>query len=283
VAVWLTFLRERLPLAVYVPLALGFTLSGVTLGGGLALQPALPGFIGLLAFFALLRLMDECKDLDKDRVAHPDRPLPRGLLTPAQVQRAIAIGAALMLAWALVTAWLASPAAGACYLLVTVYLWLMYREFYCGAWLEPRPLLYALSHQLILIPLAFYSILASTPAAQAAATALPFGLLLLGAFFAYEVCRKLDPEAHPVLRTYLRQYGRGRTALLVAATLLVAASGAAALDLGAFLWPIEAALLLSLALLWLRPDAFKIPEAIAGVSLLAHVWALPAQFLWSRL
>jgi 4-hydroxybenzoate polyprenyltransferase len=33
--------------------------------------------------------MDEVKDLAKDRIAHPERPLPRGLLTVREVERAI--------------------------------------------------------------------------------------------------------------------------------------------------------------------------------------------------
>ena len=41
-------------------------------------------FIGVslfLIFITELRFMDELKDYEKDKIAHPDRPLPRGLVT----------------------------------------------------------------------------------------------------------------------------------------------------------------------------------------------------------
>ena len=42
-----------------------------------------------MLFFAELRLMDELKDYEKDLIAHPERPLPRGLLSREEVRAAV--------------------------------------------------------------------------------------------------------------------------------------------------------------------------------------------------
>ena len=158
---------------------------------------------------------------------------------------------------------------------MTAYLWLMYREFYCGAWLEPRPLIYAVTHQLVIVPLAAMSVLISAPERLWSAPTYQLSLPLLGAFFAYEVCRKLDPQAHPVQRTYLHAHGRTPVFLMVLAAMAIAGVGAWLLDLAVPLWPVEAALVVSVTVIWWRPRAFKVPEAVAGLCLIVHLWAVP--------
>jgi 4-hydroxybenzoate polyprenyltransferase len=284
VAAWLTYVRERFSLPVHLLVSGGFAATGAVLGTGrMQPRPLAVSFVGIMVFFALLRLMDEDKDLDKDRIAHSERPLPRGLLDVGHVRLVIRAAIGLMAAWSLVAASTTSAAAGAAYASVTVYLWLMYREFYVREWLQPRPLLYAVAHQLILIPLSGYSVFVASSAPSSRSTALGLSLLTSGAFFAYEVCRKLDPAAHPILRTYLHVHGRAGVFAMVAVGMLVAAVGARMLAVADFLWPIELGLVLSLIVIWLRPTAFKIPEAVAGLSLLAHLWAVPVQSAVSSL
>ena len=281
-AAWLTYLKERFPLPVYVLVVGGLCASGASLSSGSVAALAIGvSFFGLMLFFALLRLMDELKDYDKDQVAHPDRPLPRALLSVSQTKQMVQRGAASMLVAALCAGVLTDVRAGGAYLLVTGYLWLMYEEFYCGAWLEQRPLLYALTHQLILIPICYFCVLVVQPEMLTSLLPFYFGLCSLGAFFAYEVCRKLDPEAHPILRTYLTVYGRWGAFVIVLVATLVAAAGAGALGLQHLLLPVQVMLMLSLSVLWFKPGAYRIPEGVAGLSLLLHLWAIPVVGAWS--
>lgn len=281
---WLTYIRERFPPFLYLILVAGMALSGTSLSHGSFLPlPFAVGFGGLFIFFAELRLMDELKDYDTDIVAHPERPLPRGLLAISEVKRVIAWLLALLVLWAAVSAAVLHLAAGLCFLAVVFWLWLMYREFFVPAWLSERPLLYALSHQIVLLPLAAYPVALTNTAFLSAAETYAFTLISVGAFFSYEVCRKLDPEAEPVLRTYLSVYGRAMTALLVVAATLVAAYGAKELSLNVVLWPLEALLTASLALVWLRPHAYKIIESLAGISLLVHLWSVAIMSLTANL
>ena len=283
---WLTFLKERMPLPAYALLVGGLASSGGTLGGrGTDVETSAAPWIafiltsaGLFLFFAVLRIMDEYKDYEKDLIAHPRRPLPRGLLAPAQVARMINRLAVVMLLYA-VAVGLRSLPAGLCYLLITAYLWLMYREFHAGRWLANRPILYAASHQVIILPLCYFCVLARNPAAwlqQATLlSTLYFGLIVLGAFFAYEICRKLDPQAHPLLQTYLSHYGPAKTAAMALCTIALSAYGALKLSSGIFLWPLEGILIVALSLLFLAPNRFKVVEGMATASLALHVWAIP--------
>ena len=201
----MTFLKERIPLVSYFLLSGGFALSGAALQSEASLLTLL-SFAGTLLFFVELRLMDEVKDFDKDQIAHPQRPLPRGVLKISQVRHAIHFLIFKMLILSFVFFAL-SPLSGTLFTLVTLHLWLMYREFYVGSWLEKRPLLYAISHQLILIPLCLFNVSLAPFVTTITSSSMAWALMVLGLFFSYEVCRKLDPQAHPILKTYLHVYG----------------------------------------------------------------------------
>ena len=156
----------------------------------------------LFRSLATMRLMDELKDVEKDRVAHPDLPLARGLLSEGEAKRGLVL-AILALGAGAVSLWVFNPVAGGLLGICVVYSLLMYREFFVPDWLEPRPFWYAVSHQVVLLPMYAFATAAAVPAAATDAPVLWFGLTGLGASFTLEVCRKLDPAAHPVLRTYL--------------------------------------------------------------------------------
>ena len=277
---WLTYIKERFPLPVYLLLIGGFTFSGLFLGEGAFQGRAfLISFIGFLLFFFQLRLMDELKDYDKDVLAHPERPLPRGLLTTSEVYQAIVLLALLMLSYGAVIMVLTNRTAAVSYLAITVYLLLMYKEFYVGKWLEDRPLLYAVSHQFIVFGVCIFAVTAAKPNLLRDPQTLYLGLTILGSFFSYEVCRKLDPDAHPALKTYLSVYGSGKTSLIVIAATLIAAGGAFGLGLQALLWPAEGLLVASLLVLFIKPKKYKIVEGIATLSLVVHLWAVVIQHL----
>lgn len=278
-AAWITYLKERFPLPVYVLLIGGFCLSGAYLMNQSIVAPEFTlSFIGLFLFFALLRLMDERKDYDKDLVAHPERPLPRGVLSIKQVDQAIIIMTWMMIAYSGMLYWVVNPVSSIVYGVITGHLWLMYKEFYVGDRLEKSPILYAITHQLIILPICLFCVIATQPSLWDQPITWYYGMAVLGAFFSYEVCRKLDPSAHPILKTYLYIYGPKGTTLLVIATTLVATVGAFGLDLHTTLLPFQILLVASLALLWVKPQAFKAVEGLATLSLLAHLWSIPVHY-----
>jgi len=271
---WWIYLRERSPLPIYLFLCAGISASGVLVaGGGFAARPFVVSCLGQILFFVLLRLTDEVKDYHKDVVAHPERPFPRGLIGRPEAERMIGALFLAMLGYGLFTGLLTNGPGGWLFVGLTCYLYLMHREFFVPDWLNERPIWYAITHQAVFVP---FSVL---PAVTARAGMLEeprawlFGGCVLGAFFSYEVCRKLDPSAEPVLKTYLIVHGKVITFCLVLAASCLAAYSAWSLGYGLLLWPLEGLLLASLAIIFCCPARYKIVETLAVLSFAAHVWS----------
>ncbi len=204
---WYAFFMERIPIVVY-----GLLTSGIVLSGIYTSAERFDGFgfgiafgVGML-FLVLLRFMDEAKDIEKDKLGHPERPLPRGLVSLAAVTRGIYVMFALLLAVSIACFWL-NTASGVSGLVVTATLWLMYEEFYCEATLDASPLLVAVTHQSIIFPLSIFCCCVANADAYAETRSYAFACVMLGSMLTYEICRKLDPGAHECLGTYLVAYG----------------------------------------------------------------------------
>lgn len=152
---WVVYQRERFPIAAHAPLVAAFSGSAVCLSSMLRGRIAAPAaaslvvaFITSLLFFLQLRIADEFKDFDEDSRVRPYRAVPRGLvklselrwigIAAAVIQLALAIGLSPSLLPLLALAW--------------IYLVLMTREFFVGDWLRARPVVYMLSHMMI-VPL----------------------------------------------------------------------------------------------------------------------------------
>ena len=195
--------------------------------GPIALRPRdAAGFLAVYGYFFMLRVFDEHKDFEHDKVAHPGRVLQRGLITlghlrvAGAVAIAVQLGASLLLdggvgpitlAWAAAFAWSL----------------LMAREFFVGEWLRPRLVVYALSH-MVAMPLAVHWMVRM--GSGRAALPLPAMLLPLTSYaygFAIEIGRKLKPpEAErPEVDSYTRALGTRRAPVVLGALVTVVTAG----------------------------------------------------------
>ena len=148
-----SYQRERFPLVAYLPMVVVFSGSAAAYS---RLARQAPGFIPwerfavgaftALVFFAWLRILDEHKDAEIDRRYRPELPVPRGLVSLAELRR---VGVLLLGIAFLLNALIAPRLLWAC-LAVAAYAALMTREFFVGEWLREHPASYLLSHMLIL-------------------------------------------------------------------------------------------------------------------------------------
>ncbi len=272
---WLIFLKERTPIALLLPVVFGvyYSAQAGTQKAG-SLFAFLGALIGLTGFLVLARLMDEKKDYHKDLVAHPERPLPRGLLTVAEVDVAILRSTWALFGVAAAFAALGNIPAGVGFAVTVGYLWLMYREFYVGEWLGEYPIPYAVSHQLVVWPLYAYVFALFDPSSLVSKLTLAYGLCTMGASMSLEITRKLDPQAHPALKTYLVMYGPAKTFALTLVFVVLAGCGAHLLGLEKLLWPAEALLVLGASTVFWKPSAFKAVEGLSALSVLIHLFGL---------
>ncbi len=271
---WITFLNERAPLPAVLTIGAGVSLSAVYLAGHFDPNAVLLGMLAQALFLVLLRVMDERKDFEKDKVAHPERPLPRGLVTVAEVDRAIAILAVAMFAMAAIVGWRVNVVAGGFLAVGAVYLWLMFKEFYVGERLAQFPMVYALSHQIIEYPIYGFVVVLVRP--DMAFTLLMIGWIAMniGSSMTFEIARKLDPAAAPILKTYLSVYGPAKTAVLLAVFTILAGVGSYAIGILPLTIPFELFCLATLPVLFKAPHKHQIVLGAAALSSFVHVWAV---------
>ena len=152
---WITYQRERFPLVAHAPLVAAFSVSAVCFSRLVRGEPGWPpaaallvAFATALIFFLQLRIADEFKDYEDDRRFRPYRPVPRGLVTLAELGWLGVAGGFVQLALAL---WLHPPLVGLL-AIAWAYLALMSREFFVADWLRRHPFAYMASH-MVIIPL----------------------------------------------------------------------------------------------------------------------------------
>mmetsp|Transcript_22275 Transcript_22275/g.36872 ORF Transcript_22275/g.36872 Transcript_22275/m.36872 type:complete len:337 (+) Transcript_22275:3-1013(+) len=285
---WLRFGRERVPLLVFALLSGGTAASSLlVMSCALTVKPLLFGFVFQMLFYTNLRLMDELKDVDKDRIGHPERPLPRGLLTIDAVRGAVQLLTLAMLLCAVLGYMMLSPMAAALMLLVTCQLLIMYFECGCAVWLERSPILVLLTHQPIVSLMTICVCTLAQPTSYFSLKAYSLSALLQAGFLTYEVCRKLDPTAHKVLGTYLVTYGRVTTFAIIAVANAVGGGGAYLLATATDeRWPLygfvtpQLLIVMSTLILFAMPEAHrskrhKVVELLSALSLLWHVFLVP--------
>jgi 4-hydroxybenzoate polyprenyltransferase len=147
----LEYQAERFPVFKHGALIAAFGASAVCLSA--LLRDAAPNpmavVVAVLVLFGLffqLRVADEHKDNEDDTRFRPERPVPRGLVTLAEL-RGVAIGVGV--AQVVLTAWLDWTLLFFL-ALVWAYLAVMTKEFFVAKWLKARPILYMVSHMLIM-------------------------------------------------------------------------------------------------------------------------------------
>ncbi len=178
---WWIYQHERFPLAIQGPLILLFSWSGVAYSVMLRDPDALPSlsaavvaFLSCLIFFLQLRIADEFKDFEEDRQYRPYRPVPRGLVSLKELAIVFVMGALTQVA----LAWWLDPQLLLILLLAWGYLGFMSVEFFQQGWLKDHPLVYMLSHMVIMPIIHLYATSTDWIPNQGSASMGLIGLLL---------------------------------------------------------------------------------------------------------
>lgn len=221
---------ERFPLVKHGVLIAAFGASAVCLsallrGGAPSVMAIVVAVLVLFGFFFQLRVADEHKDNEDDTKFRPERPVPRGLVTLAEL-RVVAIGVGVaQVALTVALNWrLLGPL-----LLVWTWMAVMTKEFFVPAWLKKRPIIYMVSHMAIMPLIDLYATACDWLPAGATLhenfglTLVAFLLLSLVNGSVIEIARKSwAPEMEREgVETYSRVWGAERAGIVVMALLLV--------------------------------------------------------------
>lgn len=246
-------------------------------------EKAVWSIVGCTVLLLTVRVMDDVKDYEKDKVVHPDRPLPRGLIRYDEVRTVIWLSQLSMVVYGFLIGVRFGWLPGLFFFLQVFYTHLMYIEFGIGDWLEERPFLYAITHQLSIFIMAMF-IGELGGASWKSGAAFLMGCIALSGFFTYEVCRKLDPTLPKIKGTYLIVCGKWPTFFFTVGTVSIGVASSFAAGFHWLLWPLEGLMITSLLVLFLlpakepkpkgwKPKAHKPVEGLAIIYVLVHMWA----------
>jgi 4-hydroxybenzoate polyprenyltransferase len=217
---WL-YLQERFPLHANGVLIVSYFTANYLLaravvwpGQPLTLSwPYLAGCGVLLLMFFHLRVIDEHKDYESDRLVHPDRVLSQGLVTLGQLRRVAIVGVILELLLSLLLGWPAFVGR----LILLGLSGLIYKEFYLGEALRRHLLPNALLHMLVMpvCSLFVFAIATGRYPWEAPGAALVYAWVSYGVGLAYELARKTRAphDERPGLVTYSSAIGPYPSAL----------------------------------------------------------------------
>ncbi len=154
---WLWFINERFNPLTYAVMIFVFSGAHYVLYLNFFNQSVLLNFSAILnllplavatcLFFFKLRLLDEVKDMESDALHHPERPLPRGILSKNEViQTAFMLMVAEIILFGFYGFWSFLSA-----LIVVGYSLVMYKEFFIKKWLRAHLTTYAVSHTFVVV------------------------------------------------------------------------------------------------------------------------------------
>lgn len=271
---WFSYIYERFPPLIYCSLALGVALSGSSLNkAGASFFVVLLAFVGLLAFLFALRLSNDIQDVAKDRIASPERPLPRGEISLGDAKQVLFFLQLLLFAYSQVLWVTLQETAALFFLLLACWAWLSDKNFYMKPLIDRAPLVQTLLNQVYVIPMVLFAVGAGQPLRVFGVKAWAFSAGLYGAMLTFRLCRTLNPHLHPIAAAYIHFYGFRKTFYLAAAGVMLSALAAGVLGVGGLLWPVQIIMLGSLLLQFFQPEQYRVAEMVGAVSLIVHAWA----------
>ena len=271
---WITYFKERFSPLFSFAVIFGIALTGVIINRSpFVTAPFVISCITLCFGAILLRLRNDLEDYSKDCIAFPNRTLPRGLISTKEIAVVIQnlkygmiiYSAFLFLFFGWTTKFIL--------LLTAIYLWYFWNNFYSKEWLPRHPLAKGIARQGLVLPLTFLVISFGRADYVFSSQGWAYAILLFGAFFTFDICRKLDPFSHPASLAYIHYYGFRRVFFITGGALILSALGAYGMGLYLWLWPCELAVWLIMSLLFKKPKNYPLAEMAASVSLVVHAWA----------
>lgn len=227
---WVQFAKERFNPLSYASMILVFISAHYVLFMNLIEQTENP-FLNVLnlipivlattLFFFRLRLFDEVKDMESDAVHHPERPLPRGMLSKNEVIRFAFV---FMVVEVILFSYYGLWAFGGA-LVVSIYSLIMYKEFFIKKWLRAHLTTYAITHTfvVVLMSLTIFTALFSESIIKIPGVLIYFSFAGWFLFNIFEFGRKTfaSQEEKEGIKSYSKIFGRIGAVLLVLAMVIL--------------------------------------------------------------
>lgn len=229
----LAWLAERHGPVLVIPVGLTYGIAVATgaLSPDAASVPALDlalGFAAAWLWFLALRIVDDLGDRESDDVAHPERLLQRGVVSPAELRAVAGMSLAAMLA----TTLLADGGVGSVtltWLVAVVVTGLVSSDAVAPAALRARPML----HRLLRVPCSALPVLwwaqLGSGGTGLTTDAVVLALVSILIVVAFDVARKLEPATGEGQTSWSDTLGETRAHAVLAGALAALGAACAAL------------------------------------------------------
>jgi 4-hydroxybenzoate polyprenyltransferase len=205
--------KERFPLANILTAALGYAVIANLARTTIVEETPLTwkdglGIAAYVGQLLLLRILDEFKDYESDKIAHPQRVLQRGIILLSELRPLAIISALTGLAWSFCVDQTLGPTVLA-WLLMMGFTYLMTHEFFMGKYLRKNLFLYGLSHSFISVFITFWLFTGARKLMAFDYTVLITMIISLSVAMSYEITRKTfgPKEEHPHQDSYSKEMG----------------------------------------------------------------------------
>lgn len=268
------FVRDRVPLRAYAAFSF-FTAAAPypLLKLSVSYLEILMAFVGIFLILLQMRLLDDIADAKVDKIAHPERPFSSGEISIHDGERLGGIIQMVILLFGLATLIAASYTAFFFYIAAAVYIWNNYKWFYFEEWMREHPVAAFCIGELAFFPVLFFSFSLAQPGSAFLTPALSYSFLLFSASMVYNVARKLDPKAHPILQNFVHIMGYKRVFIALLPFILLSFFLAKSLGYSLILWPAELSSLAALISVLFSSMRWNFASSVALLSLFIHAAA----------
>lgn len=271
---WSSYIYERFPPLIYGSLSFGLALSGASINkANVSTYHTILAFIGLWVFLFTLRLANDINDVQKDKIAFPDRPLPKGTIKVSEAKQLLFVVQLFLFAYSQLLWILLQETAAMLFLILACWSWLASREYYAKDLLQRLPFVASLWNQMYTIPMALFAVGVSQPARVFGVKSWALAVAVYGAMLTFQLCRTFNPHLHPIVAAYIHFYGFRSTFYFACLGIVISAVAAKFLGVMGLLWPVQGVLLGAMILQFFQPEQYRISTMAATVSLIVHAWA----------
>lgn len=265
---WVIYIYERFPPLIFGSLAFGIVLSAKGAFGSAVLT-----FVGIWGFLFTLRLGEDVRNIQKDRIAFPERPFPSGKITLPEAKSLLFLLQLLLFAYALIMWVFFQERAAFSFVILAAWAWAANSRLSHHHIMQRFPLLSALFAPLSVSLCAFFALSVVNPTAFLGNKACAYALTLYGATLTYQQVWTMNPGLHPITAQFIHFYGFRKTFWLAFLGLVISGGAAFSLGISVLLWPVEFVVLIALLVLFSQREQYRAAEMASSVSLIVHAWS----------
>ena len=227
-------------------------------------------FFGMFILLVQMRILDDLQDAEIDKIAHKDRPFASGQISINDGERIVGLFQLFIFIFSVIVFLGGSYTAFFFYLTSAVYIWNNYKGFYFEEWMKNHPIAAFVLGELVFFPIIFFCFALADDTQAFGDLSISYAFLLFSALIIYDIARKLDPKAHPIVQNFVHLMGYRRVFFALMPILFVSSLITSSLGLSWILYPVQFAAFVALAGVLFSSLRWNFAASVTLISLFIH-------------